>query len=94
MFYFEILRQVVNHLSGINNAVEMLQGRVKTISQYLDAVKKGEVPPNYEMLRKISSLCNRLPTVDSKKFYTAFQNVSENYIITPDVQMSAIYHYT
>jgi COP9 signalosome complex subunit 6 len=46
----------------------MLNDRVELIIKYLQLVNEGKIEKDYEMLRKISSLCHRLPTVDSDQF--------------------------
>jgi COP9 signalosome complex subunit 6 len=56
---------VVPHYGSLNNAVTMLQDRVAILIKYLEEVQKGNIPKDYDMIRKISSLCNRLPAVDS-----------------------------
>lgn len=78
---------LVPHLSSLYNAVKMLNDRVRVVIQYLHTVKQqqqqqqqggtGEVSlrdSDYRTLRHISSLCNRLPAVDSPKFSQEYVN--------------------
>eukprot|EP00906_Rhabdomonas_costata_P011520 RCo016419 len=64
---------LVKQLSGMKDAVWMLQQRVKVIRSYLEAVQRGEHPRNLSLLRSIKSLCNKLPAMDSEKFTAAYQ---------------------
>lgn len=61
----------------------MLQDRVVILIKYLEEVKKGNIPKDYEMLRNINSLCNRLPAIDSTKFKSEYiQQMNEILLIT------------
>ena len=71
----KLTSSLVPHLGGLYNAVKMLNVRLREINNFLEATAKGDIPPDYETLRQIGSLCNRLPTVDSQKFNIDFQNV-------------------
>jgi COP9 signalosome complex subunit 6 len=74
---------VVPHYGSLNNAVTMLQDRVAILIKYLEEVQKGNIPKDYDMIRKISSLCNRLPAVDSPKFRKEYTNeLNEVLLIT------------
>ena len=46
----------------------MLNDRVELIIKYLELVKEGKIEKDFDTLRKISSVCHRLPTVDSDQF--------------------------
>lgn len=63
---------LVPHLSGVSNAVHMLNVRIDLITKYLDAVAQGAIPKDHQMLRQISCLCNKLPTIDSQTFHQDF----------------------
>eukprot|EP00741_Cyanophora_paradoxa_P019766 tig00021168_g19077.t1 len=64
--------QLISHLSGMHNAIKMLSVRLRIIHQFLDATRKGAVPRDHRVLRMISSLCNRLPAIDSANFHSEF----------------------
>mmetsp|Transcript_24250 Transcript_24250/g.39838 ORF Transcript_24250/g.39838 Transcript_24250/m.39838 type:complete len:318 (-) Transcript_24250:82-1035(-) len=65
---------LTTHLSGMHSAVKMLNVRLKLLVQYLGSTQKGEVPLDHVFLRQVSSLCNRLPAVDTGKFRADFLN--------------------
>ena len=54
----------------------MLYNRVKSILEYVRAVKAGDVPINHEIMRDCKSLCQRLPVLDSSQFQEDFFDVS------------------
>lgn len=74
---------LVPHLNSLYNAVKMLNTRICFILRYLEATKQNQIPVDHQLLREISSLCNRLPTVDSQKFNVEFQNeLNDSSLIT------------
>jgi len=74
---------LVPYFSSLTNAITMLQDRIVVLVKYLEEVKKGNIPKDYEMLRKINSLCNRLPAIDSTKFRNEYTNqMNEILLIT------------
>ena len=60
--------KTATHLSGQGNAIEMLYQRIQTIKTYVQRVIDNEVPPNYAVLREISSLTNTLPVLSTEQF--------------------------
>jgi len=62
------------HLLGVHNAIHMLSMRVKILLQYLESVKSGKAPRDPGLLRRIASLCNQLPAIDSPTFRADFLN--------------------
>ncbi|KAI6654663.1 COP9 signalosome complex subunit 6 [Oopsacas minuta] len=54
-----------DHLMVQYRALKMLFHRIKIISQYLRAVKSGELPPSPEVLRDIQSLTRQLPVTQT-----------------------------
>jgi len=46
----------------------MLHVRARVILEYLVDVKNGKLPVDHATLREISSLCNRLPLMESEQF--------------------------
>ncbi|KXJ26179.1 COP9 signalosome complex subunit 6 [Exaiptasia diaphana] len=63
---------VSEHLLAQYNAIKMLLSRVKMILEYVNAVKKGEVPCNHEIMRDALSLCQRLPVMKTEMFKEGF----------------------
>lgn len=59
-----------------HSAIKMLYNRVKTILEYVKAVKSGDVALNHEIMRDCRSLCQRLPVLDSSQFQGDFFDVS------------------
>ncbi|KAL8161172.1 hypothetical protein V2J09_012661 [Rumex salicifolius] len=64
--------QLAAHLSGIHSAIKMLNSRIRVLHQYLLAMQKGAVPTESSLLRQVSSLLRRLPTIESQKFQDDF----------------------
>ncbi|KAI8925829.1 maintenance of mitochondrial structure and function-domain-containing protein [Entophlyctis helioformis] len=62
----------IAHLTGQQNAIRMLQSRVQVLVKYLEEVEAGTLPRNHTVLRQLSSLCNRLPTVQGHDFESEF----------------------
>jgi len=60
------------HLSGLYNAIKMLNIRIKHIVQFLEATHKGQIPPDHAIIRQVASLCNQLPAMDSTRFKDEF----------------------
>ncbi|EDV25783.1 uncharacterized protein TRIADDRAFT_24388 [Trichoplax adhaerens] len=50
------------------NAIKMLHTRVKLLTDYVKAVRAGKLSYKHEILRDISSMCQRLPIAKSKQF--------------------------
>ncbi|KAK6092142.1 hypothetical protein MT418_007396 [Batrachochytrium dendrobatidis] len=72
--------KLTTHLIGQQNAICMLQSRVKALVQYMQDVEHGVLPKNHTLLRQISSLCNRLPTLQGNDFDNEF-NVDYNDVL-------------
>jgi len=60
------------HLEGVQNAIQMLNLRVKNIQRFLDATVKGQIPKDHHILRQISCMANMLPAIDSDQFRQEF----------------------
>lgn len=60
------------HLQAQHSAIRMLYNRVKTILEYVKAVKSGDIPMNHDIMRDCRSLCQRLPVLDSTQFQDDF----------------------
>eukprot|EP01135_Chromosphaera_perkinsii_P009958 Nk52_evm1s1984 gene=Nk52_evmTU1s1984 len=57
-----------DYMNSMQNAVTMLHQRIRILLHYLLAVKKGQLPMDHKLLRKISSFCNLLPLIDTAEF--------------------------
>jgi len=44
------------------------------LQKYLEAVKTGATPKDHGVLRRIVSLCNQLPTIDTTQFKQDFMS--------------------
>lgn len=71
---------VAEQLQAQHNAVKMLANRVRLILDYIQAMKRGEVPKSHEVLREAKSLTHRLPVLNSdifqQEYYTVITHVS------------------
>jgi len=52
----------------------MLTLRIKLLLSYLEAVKNGKAPRDQSILRRVASLCNQLPAIDTQSFKQDFLN--------------------
>ncbi|KAG5578819.1 hypothetical protein H5410_049446 [Solanum commersonii] len=64
--------QLAAHLTGTHSAIKMLNSRIRVLHHYLLAMQKGEIPRENSLLRQVSSLLRRLPTIESEKFRDDF----------------------
>ncbi|XP_059281985.1 COP9 signalosome complex subunit 6a-like [Lycium ferocissimum] len=64
--------QLSAHLTGTHSAIKMLNSRIRVLHHYLLAMQKGEIPCENSLLRQVSSLLRRLPTIESEKFRDDF----------------------
>ena len=65
----------------IRSAMSMLQVRIAVVVAYLKAVKKGDVPPDYELLRRISTVVNQLPRGNNPAFKATFTRDYEDALL-------------
>ncbi|XP_058807280.1 COP9 signalosome complex subunit 6 [Phymastichus coffea] len=65
---------VAEHLIAQHSAIKMLHSRVKLVLRYVQAVQKGELKGNHEVLRAACSLSHRLPVLNNPKFKADFYN--------------------
>ncbi|KAI8921061.1 COP9 signalosome complex subunit 6-like protein [Powellomyces hirtus] len=63
---------LITHLVSQRNAITMLHSRTRILHAYVSDAQKGLVPRDHNIMRQISSLCNRLPTVDNPEFREEF----------------------
>jgi len=63
---------LVAQLGGMHNAISMLNLRINVILQFLEATKNGKVPTDQNLLRKIASMTQLLPCMDSPSFNEGF----------------------
>ncbi|KAF9905898.1 COP9 signalosome complex subunit 6 [Linnemannia zychae] len=73
---------LVNHLSGQQNAIKMLDTRIKLLHEYLQDSVNGKVPKDHDLERQISSLCNRLPTISGQAFQEEFMTEYNDVLLT------------
>jgi len=59
----------------MHNAIKMLRMRVGIIRELISQVEGGKLPKNHAILRRVASLCNMLPAIDSSAFKQEFINV-------------------
>ncbi|KAK1362442.1 COP9 signalosome complex subunit 6 [Heracleum sosnowskyi] len=64
--------QLAAHLTGTHSAIKMLNSRIRVLHHYLLAMEKGDMPCENSLLRQVSSLLRRLPTIESVKFQDDF----------------------
>ncbi|XP_049402489.1 COP9 signalosome complex subunit 6a-like [Solanum stenotomum] len=64
--------QLAAHLTGTHSAIKMLNSRIRVLHHYLLAMQKGEIPRENSLLRQVSSLLRRLPTIESERFRDDF----------------------
>jgi len=62
------------HMLGVYNAITMLSMRNKVLLSFLEATKNGKIPKDQGILRRIASLCNQLPAIDTEQFKHDFIN--------------------
>jgi len=62
------------HMTAVHNAITMLNQRIKILLTYLEATKAGKVPTDHGLLRKVVSLVNQLPAIDTQQFQQEFIN--------------------
>ncbi|KAG0353408.1 COP9 signalosome subunit 6 [Gamsiella multidivaricata] len=73
---------LVAHLSGQQNAIKMLDTRIKLLHEYLQDSVQGHVPRDHDLERQISSLCNRLPTISGQAFEEEFMTEYNDVLLT------------
>jgi len=62
------------HMTAVYNAITMLNQRIKILLNYLEATKLGKVPVDHGLLRRVASLVNQLPAIDTQQFQQEFIN--------------------
>ncbi|KAF9277174.1 hypothetical protein BGZ68_009478 [Mortierella alpina] len=73
---------LVSHLSGQQNAIKMLDTRIKLLHEYLQDSVQGRIPKDHDLERQISSLCNRLPTISGQAFEEEFMTEYNDVLLT------------
>ncbi|KAI9336530.1 maintenance of mitochondrial structure and function-domain-containing protein [Obelidium mucronatum] len=63
---------LVANLTGQRNAIKMLHARVQILRAYVRDVDNGILPRDHELLRQISAVCQRLPTMNSLEYRQEF----------------------
>uniref|UniRef100_A0A165Y8J4 COP9 signalosome complex subunit 6 n=1 Tax=Daucus carota subsp. sativus TaxID=79200 RepID=A0A165Y8J4_DAUCS len=67
-----IAASFVRDKTPMYSAIKMLNSRIRVLHHYLLAMEKGDMPCENSLLRQVSSLLRRLPTVESAKFQDDF----------------------
>jgi len=62
------------HMTAVQNAIVMLNQRIKILLVYLEATRSGKIQPDHGLLRRIASLVNQLPVIDTQQFQQEFIN--------------------
>lgn len=52
--------QYVNYMTSVQSSLQAMDDRIKIIVDYLERMGKGEIPPNYSLLRQINGLVLQL----------------------------------
>ncbi|KAJ3016137.1 UNVERIFIED_CONTAM: Insulinase (Peptidase M16) [Siphonaria sp. JEL0065] len=63
---------LVANLTGQRNAIKMLHARVQILKAYIRDVENGTLPRDHELMRQVSAVCQRLPTMNSLEFRQEF----------------------
>ncbi|ORX58152.1 Mov34-domain-containing protein [Hesseltinella vesiculosa] len=66
---------LLSSLTTQKNALSMLHSRLVFLQQYLQDTKNGTVPMDHDILRQISSVCQRTPVTDHAAFDDQFSRV-------------------
>lgn len=59
-------------MTELSSALRTLKARSEVLVSYLEATKNGTIPPDYRILRQVSSVCNQLPAVDADELKAEF----------------------
>ncbi|KAJ3307257.1 COP9 signalosome complex subunit 6 [Kappamyces sp. JEL0829] len=73
--------KLVSQLIVQQNAIAMLKSRVQILISYLNDVQNSVIPPDEKILRDISALLSRLPTVNSEAFDDEFNKDFEDVLL-------------
>jgi len=65
---------LVSHMTAVHNAISMLNQRIKILYAFIEASKSGKIPMDHSLLRRIQSLVNQLPAIDTAQFQQEFIN--------------------
>lgn len=65
-------QQLTAHLNSLHSAIKMLRERGQLLEQVLVKMEAGEIPFDHSLVRKISSLVNSLPALDSPAFHNDY----------------------
>ena len=76
-----------------HNAISMLNQRAKILRAFLEATKAGKVPRDHAILRRIATLVNQLPAIDSAEFKQEFISVCYYFIYYLLLFITFVYYY-
>lgn len=58
----------------------MLHARISFLYQYLQDVKDGVIPMDYDIIRQISTVCRRSPLMEGNAFNEQFSTVRRSIV--------------
>ena len=71
------------HLGTLRRSILMLKNRLQLILAFLEATAEGKIEMDHALLRQVSSVCARLPALDSKEFSDAFaEEKNDSLVVT------------
>jgi len=60
--------RAADHLMAQHSAIKMLANRVRLVLEYVQAVERGDLPHNHEIMRQVRALSHRLPVLEPGRF--------------------------
>lgn len=66
------------HLATLRSSITMLQKRLQLLVAFLDATVSGEIEVDHQLMRKVASVCARLPALDCVEFSKAFADEQDD----------------
>lgn len=77
--------QYVNYMTSVQSSLQAMDDRIKVIVDYLERMGKGEIPPNYSLLRQIQGLTLQLGPLQQ----AAGEPANANSAAPPDAELFA-----
>ncbi|KAK9787263.1 hypothetical protein WJX73_001466 [Symbiochloris irregularis] len=74
--------QLVAHYTTAQSAIQVLSDHVAALYRMLDAMAKGELPYDHQLVRQASSLVRRLPAVKSAEFSKDYMTEYNDALLT------------
>ncbi|CAM9106514.1 unnamed protein product [Discosporangium mesarthrocarpum] len=60
------------HGAAVGASLKTLLARINVLKRFGEETRNGKIPPDYRLLRQLSSICNQLPTMDDDRFLEEF----------------------